>query len=216
MVKIAASVLNADFSKWQEWLPELEKAKVDRIQWDVMDNKYVPNKGVDKKWLAELRNKTKIFFESHHMVLNPEKQVSEFAKMGSNMFIFHTETTKEPLKLIEQIEKHEMKVGIAVNNKTPAEKIFPYLNKIDLALVMTVEAGFGGQSFVEKNLEKVHALREKIDSEKLDCEIEVDGGIDAKTGALCVDAGVDVLVSGSGIFKHPKGIVEAIKELKFL
>ncbi|MAG18423.1 MAG: ribulose-phosphate 3-epimerase [Candidatus Diapherotrites archaeon] len=213
MVKIAASVLNADFSKWQEWLPKLEEAKVDRIQWDIMDNKYVPNNGVDKKWLAELRNHTKIFFESHHMVKKPEEQVTEFAEMGSNMFIFHIETTSEPLKLIEKIEEHGMKVGIAVNNQTPVEKIFPYLDKVDLALVMTVEAGFGGQSFVEKNLEKVKALRKKIDSEKLDCKIEVDGGIDAKTGALCVASGVDVLVSGSGIFKHPKGIAEAVKEL---
>jgi len=216
MVKIAASVLNADFLKWQEWLPQLEEAGVDRIQWDIMDNKYVPNSGVNKKLLGELRPKTKIFFESHHMVLEPEKEVEEFAKLGSDMFIFHIETTKQPLKLIEQIEKHKMKVGVAVNNKTEVEKIFPYLDKVDLCLVMTVEAGFGGQDFIEKNLVKIKALRKKIDEEALECEVEIDGGVDAETGKKAVDAGVDILVSGSGVFKHPKGILEAVKELKSL
>ncbi|HZX20538.1 MAG TPA: ribulose-phosphate 3-epimerase [archaeon] len=216
MAIVAASVLDADFSKWKEWLPKLEEAKVDRIQWDLMDNKYVPNKGIDAKWIPELRKKTKIFFETHHMVEKPEKYVTEFSEMGSQLFIFHVETTKEPQKLIEQIKENGMKVGIAVNNKTPIEKIFPYLNKVDIALVMTVEAGFGGQSFIEQNLEKVKVLRKKIDKEGLDCLIEVDGGVNTKTAPKCVEAGVDILVSGGGIFKHPKGIAEAVKELKSL
>ncbi|MCR4368785.1 MAG: ribulose-phosphate 3-epimerase [archaeon] len=214
MAKIAASVLDADFSKWKTWLPELEKAEVDRIQWDVMDNKYVPNAGVDRQKIAQLRPHTKLFFETHHMVKKPEAQVEEFAKLGSNMFIFHIETTKKPLQLIEQIEDFGMKVGIAINNGTPSKKIFSYLDKIDLALVMTVQAGFGGQKFIEKNLDEVRALRTKIDSQGLLCEIEIDGGVNAQTASKAIEAGTDVLVAGSAIFRHPKGILAAIKELQ--
>jgi len=152
MVKVAASVLNADFSKWREWLPKLNGA--DRIQWDIMDNKYVPNTGVKKELLAELRPATKIFFESHLMVENPETFVEEFARIGNQLLIFHVETTEQPLSLIEKIEEFGMKPGIAVNNKTPAEKIFPYLDKVDHAIVMSVEAGFGGQKFIPAALEK--------------------------------------------------------------
>ena len=213
MAEIAASVLDADFSKWKQWLPELEKAGIKRIQWDVMDNKFVPNKGIDKKFFAELRPRTKAFFESHLMVLEPEKYIREFAELGSQMLIFHVEATEKPLKIIEMVEEHGMKVGIAINNETGAEKIFPYLDKVDLALVMGVQAGFGGQKFNPKALEKISALRKKIDSEELSCEIEVDGGINAQTAKKAVEAGVDVLVAGTGIFKHPKGIAEAVKEL---
>src|SRR3989344_1561850 len=213
MAEIAASVLDADFSKWKQWLPELEKAGIKRIQWDVMDNRFVPNKGIDKKFFAELRPRTKAFFESHLMVLQPEKYVREFAELGSQMLIFHVEATEKPLKIIEMVEEHGMKVGIAINNETGAEKIFPYLDKVDLALVMGVQAGFGGQKFNPKALEKISALRKKIDSEELPCEIEVDGGINAQTAKKAVEAGVDVLVAGTGIFKHPKGIAEAVKEL---
>ncbi|HZX34824.1 hypothetical protein A2118_03470 [Candidatus Kaiserbacteria bacterium GWA2_50_9] len=213
MAEIAASVLDADFSKWKQWLPELEKAGIKRIQWDVMDNRFVPNKGIDKKFFAELRPRTKAFFESHLMVLEPEKYIREFAELGSQMLIFHVEATEKPLKIIEMVEEHGMKVGIAINNETGAEKIFPYLDKVDLALVMGVQAGFGGQKFNPKALEKISALRKKIDSEELSCEIEVDGGINAQTAKKAVEAGVDVLVAGTGIFKHPKGIAEAVKEL---
>ena len=213
MAEIAASVLDADFSKWKQWLPELEKAGIKRIQWDVMDNRFVPNKGIDKKFFAELRPRTKAFFESHLMVLEPEKYIREFAELGSQMLIFHVEATEKPLKIIEMVEEHGMKVGIEINNETGAEKIFPYLDKVDLALVMGVQAGFGGQKFNPKALEKISALRKKIDSEELPCEIEVDGGINAQTAKKAVEAGVDVLVAGTGIFKHPKGIAEAVKEL---
>ena len=213
MAEIAASVLDADFSKWKQWLPELEKAGIKRIQWDVMDNRFVPNKGIDKKFFAELRPRTKAFFESHLMVLEPEKYIREFAELGSQMLIFHVEATEKPLKIIEMVEEHGMKAGIAINNETGAEKIFPYLDKVDLALVMGVQAGFGGQKFNPEALEKISALRKKIDEEELPCEIEVDGGINTETAKKAVEAGVDILVAGTGIFKHPKGISEAVKEL---
>ena len=130
--------------------------------------------------------------------------------------IFHIETTDKPLELMEQIEGFGMKPGIAVNNQTEVEKIFPYLDKVDLALVMSVEAGFGSQKFNPDSLAKISVLRKKIEEESLKCEIEVDGRINKLTAGRCVEAGVDILVSGTGLFRHPKGIVEAVKELKSL
>jgi len=216
MVKVAASVLNADFTVWKKWLPQLEEAQVDRIQWDIMDSKYVKNYGVSSHFLDELRPHTKLFFESHLMVLKPEEYLKEFADFGTQLLIFHVETTEKPVELIKQIEDLGMKPGIAINNRTKVESILPFLDKVDLALVMSVEAGFGGQKFNPEALEKISILRKKIDEESLKCDVEVDGGINFDTGKQCVETGVDVLVSGSGLFKHPKGIVEAVKELKSL
>lgn len=214
MPKIAASVLNADFSRQAEWLPALEKAKVDRIQWDIMDNKFVPNTGVAKDLIPKLRKKTKIYFESHLMVQKPENYVKEFSENGTQLFIFHVEATKKPLELIEMIKNNGMKAGIAINSKTPAEMIYPFLDKADLALVMSVDAGFGGQKFQEQALEKVEKLRNKIDEIGSECEIEVDGGVNAEIGKKCTKSGADVLVAGSFLFRHPQGIAKAIEELR--
>ncbi|VVB99360.1 Ribulose-phosphate 3 epimerase family protein [uncultured archaeon] len=213
-IEVAASVLNADFSKWQEWLPQLEKAKVERIQFDIMDGKYVPNTGINKKTIAELRPHTKLFFESHLMVEKPEGYVKEFAENGTGLLLFHVETTKKPIELIGSIQASGMKAGIAVNNRTPAEKIFPYLEKVDLALVMSVEAGSGGQKFNPAALEKIKALRQEIEMGGFGCKIEVDGGINAETAGQCVAAGADVLVAGTFLFIHPKVIFEAVKGLR--
>ncbi len=216
MAKIAASVLNADFSKSSKWLPELAKARVDRIQFDIMDGKFVPNTGVDKKFISQLRPKTKIFFETHLMVEKPQDYVEEFASegMGNGMIIFHTEASKKPLELISKIHALGLRAGIAINNNTPAQKIFPFLGEVELALVMGVDAGFGGQKFGPAALEKISALRKKIDTESFSCEIEVDGGINAQTAGQCVKAGADVLVAGTFIFRHPKGIAAAVSEMR--
>jgi|SRR3989344_2652664 len=214
MVKIAASVLNADLTKWEQWLPELEKARVDRIQFDIMDNKYVPNTGVDKKIISELRPHTKLFFESHLMVEKPEEHIREFSKIGNQLIIFHIETTPDPLKLIKKIKNAGCRAGIAINNKTPAQKIGPYLSKVDLALVMGVDAGFGGQEFNPYALGKMKYLKDIIYDDGLECLVEIDGGINAQTAKTAVENGADILVSGTFIFDHPKGIVQAVKELK--
>ena len=214
MTQISASVLNADFLKWKEWLPELELARVERIQWDLMDKRFVPNTGLDENLISQLRPSTKIFFETHIMALRPESYITRLSERGSEMAIFHVEACQNPLKIIRSIKDSGMKAGIAVNLKTGAEKLFAFLDKVDLALVMTVNAGFGGQKFDEKALGNVKMLRRRIDEEELDCKIEVDGGINAQTGRECMDAGADVLAAGTFIFNHPKGIVEAVKELR--
>ncbi len=214
MPAITASVLNADLSKWKEWLPLLEKARVERIQFDIMDGKFVQNTGVPKNVVKELRPHTKIFFESHLMVEKPEENVREFAQMGSQLLIFHVEATAKPKQMIHMIKDAGMKAGIAVNNKTPVEKIFPFLSESDLALVMGVDAGFGGQKFSHAALDKVSDLRKEIDSQGLSCEIEIDGGVNADTARKCVKAGADILVAGTFIFGHKNGIAEAVRELR--
>ncbi len=214
MTEIAASVLNADLSKWKEWLPQLEKARVGRIQFDIMDNRFVPNTGVPRDAVRELRPHTKIFFESHLMVENPEEHVREFAEMGNQLLIFHAEAAPKPKSIIHLIRDSGQKAGIAINNMTPVEKIYPHLHEIDLALVMSVDAGFGGQKFNPAALGKISELRRKIDAEGLACEIEVDGGINAQTAGKCVKAGTDILAAGTFIFGHKKGIGQAVRELR--
>ncbi|HLC79633.1 MAG TPA: ribulose-phosphate 3-epimerase [archaeon] len=214
MAQISASVLNADFSKWKKWLPELKAAKVERIHWDIMDNKYVPNNGVSIDLIKEFRPRTQIYFETHLMTVKPEKYFGLLAMSGVDLAIFHLETSKWPITTIESIRDLGMRVGIAINNKTKANHALPYLEKADLCLVMSVEAGFGGQKFNEKALEKISLLRKKIDEEKLSCKLEVDGGVNAQIGAQCLAAGADILAAGTFIFKHPKGIKSAVKELR--
>ncbi len=215
MTKIAPSVLGVDFSKSSEWLKELEESNIDRIHWDIMDNEYVPNTGVDKNEIAELRPKTKLFFESHLMVSTPRDYLEDFCEMGNELFNFHVETQNKinSFEIISEIEDLGMKTGMTINNETNPESLVPFLEKLDLVLVMSVDAGFGGQSFNEKALEKISFLRKKIDEESLSCEIEVDGGVNAETGKKCVEAGADILVAGSYIFKNENGIKHAIESL---
>jgi ribulose-phosphate 3-epimerase len=214
MPKIAVSVLNADFSKYAEWLPEIEKARADIIQWDIMDNKFVPNAGVSPDLIQILRKKTKIYFEAHLMVEKPENYIKEFAKKGVQRIIFHVEAAKNPFETIKRIKNEGLSAGIAINSKTQPEKIYGLLTNVDLALVMSVDAGFGGQKFQENSLQKISKLRRKIDETGAGCQIEVDGGINVETGKKCVEAGAEILVAGSFIFKHKEGICNAIKELK--
>ncbi|MEM4364200.1 MAG: ribulose-phosphate 3-epimerase [Candidatus Diapherotrites archaeon] len=214
MDKIVASVLDADFSNWKTWLKAIENSGIKRIQWDIMDNKFVENNGVDKKYIQILRPKTKLFFESHLMVNYPENYINEFAENGTQLLIFHLESTKNPLNLIEKIEDHGLKVGMAIDINTDQKKIYPFLDKIDLALVMSVKAGKGGQKFQEKVLTKIKELKKEIQNNELQCEIEVDGGIKPETAKKCLNAGANLLVVGSYIFKNPIGINAALEELK--
>ena len=214
MPQISASVLNADFAKWKKWLAELVATRIDRIHWDVMDNKYVPNTGIDEESIKKLRPRTKKLFETHLMVVDPENHIQKIADYGNELAIFHIETVRQPEKIIRQIRDAGMKTGICVNNRTDARVVLPFLGKADLCLVMGVEAGFGGQEFNPAALGKIKLIRQHIDKNKLGCKIEVDGGINPQTGALCTQAGCDILVAGTFIFRHPKGIGQAVKEFR--
>lgn len=215
MVKVVPSMLSVDFSRVKEWLPQLEEAGADMFQWDIMDNKYVPNFGNNVEDIEFLRPQTSVFFDCHLMVQKPLKMLGQLNEFGADSATFHVETVKDPLKAIKEIRSNGLGVGIAVNNGIGVEKIFPFLVHCDIALVMSVEAGFGGQKFIENSLEKVRVLRKKIDEEKLDCAIQIDGGINLETGKKAVKAGVDILVAGSFIFKHesPKGAILSLKRL---
>lgn len=215
MPQIAPSVLNADFSKTEEWLPQFEAAKADAVHWDIMDNEFVPNTGVKWSWILELRPKTKLLFDCHLMVKEPEIYVGKLVGMGADSITIHAEATEKPQNVLEQIHGEGLKAGIAINAQTPAEKIVPLLEKADLALVMSVNAGFGGQSFLPEALEKIALLKKTVEHEKLDCKIQVDGGINLETGKLAVQAGADILVAGSFVFKY-KTVLDAILELKRL
>ena len=214
MTKISPSVLSVDFTKVSEWLPLLEKAKTDFMHWDIMDNKYVPNNGVDKKHLIELRPLTKIPFDVHLMIEQPENQIDFFLENGVDMISFHLETTKEAEKIIKEVHTNGVKVGIAINNREDVKAIEPYLSKVDFFLVMTVEAGFGGQTFREENIQKIEYLAHRRKELGLSFEIEVDGGINKETAEKCVKAGTDILVAGNYVFKVTKDIEKAIDSLK--
>lgn len=215
MAKVGLSVLSADFNKINEWLPLVEKGKLDMIQWDIMDNKYVPNTGVELKNIPLVRKKTKLFFDIHLMVEKPHEYFSTLKNSGADSLTFHVETEKYPESAIKKIRDLGLGVGIAVNNKIGVEKIIPFLPYVDIALVMTVEAGFGGQSFISSALDKVKVLRKEIDEKGYDCEIQVDGGINLETGKKCVEAGADILIAGSFVFKQDY-IPKAIRALKKL
>jgi ribulose-phosphate 3-epimerase len=215
MPQIAPSVLNADFSRIEEWLPQFEKAKADAVHWDIMDNEFVPNTGVKWSWILELRPKTRLPFDCHLMVKEPELYIGKMVGMGADSITIHAEATENPKKILELIHGEGLKAGIAINAQTPAEKIVHLLNEADLALVMSVHAGFGGQSFLPEALEKIALLKKNIEREKLDCKIQVDGGINLETGKKAVAVGTDILVAGSFVFKY-KSVLDAIQELKRL
>lgn len=215
MVKLGVSVLSADEAKLAETIKAIEKAGADELHLDAMDGKYVPNKKFGVQALREIRKKTRIYIDAHLMAENPDALVDDYAKAGANAITFHVETVKAPEKTIKKIKGLGLRAGVALNNRVGAAKVLPLLAKADLVLVMTVEAGMGGQGFIGKNLEKVKILRKAIDKGGHNCILAVDGGINAETGKLSVDAGADMLCAGSYVVhaKNMKNAVEALKKL---
>jgi ribulose-phosphate 3-epimerase len=202
MVKIAPSLLSADFAKLGEETAVVKAAGAEYLLYDVMDGMFVPNISFGIPVLKSLRQSTDMFIDAHLMIEKPVRYVEEFCKAGADLVSFHLESdSKEGIEAaIAAVKKHDKKVGIAVKPASSAESILPYIKDIDMVVVMTVEPGFGGQSFMADMLPKIRAIREKANEVNPQLMIQVDGGIDGKTAPLCIEAGADVLVSGSFLF----------------
>ncbi|MDV2582597.1 ribulose-phosphate 3-epimerase [Alkalibacillus haloalkaliphilus] len=201
MVKIAPSILSADFSKLATEIKSVEN-DVDYIHVDVMDGHFVPNITIGPLIVEAVRPVTNLPLDVHLMIENPEDYVPQFAKAGADIISVHAEACPHLHRVIQQISNEGVKPGVVINPATPVSTIEPILQDVDLVLVMTVNPGFGGQSFIDSTLSKIEQLSELKKQYGFDYEIEVDGGVKAKTAKACVDAGAEVLVAGSAIFNQ--------------
>jgi ribulose-phosphate 3-epimerase len=213
LIKIAPSILSADFTRLGEQVQAVEAAGVDRIQIDVMDGRFVPNITFGTQVVASLRPLTQLKLETHLMVEPPEDFIESFAEAGADTIIIHQEATPHLHRAIQQIHALGKKAGVAINPSTPAALLSEVIGNLDLVLVMTVNPGFGGQEFIMETLPKIRQIRRQIEENRLECEVEVDGGINLETAPLVVEAGADVLVAGSSVYDCKEGVAAAIKLL---
>ena len=205
-MKIAPSILSADFTRLGEQVQAVEAAGVvDRVQIDVMDGRFVPNITFGTLAVECLRPLTRLTLEVHLMVQPPEDFIEKFGRAGADTLIVHQESTPHLHRAIQHIHALGKKAGVALNPSTPASVLSEVLGSLQLVLVMTVNPGFGGQEFIPETLGKIRQVRSEIERRALDCEIEVDGGIHEKTAPLVVEAGANVLVAGSAVFEGKDG-----------
>tara|TARA_Y100000590_G_scaffold314349_1_gene355389 strand:- start:239 stop:898 length:660 start_codon:yes stop_codon:yes gene_type:complete len=204
-IKISPSILSADFSKLGKEIQDLEKAQADLIHIDVMDGHFVPNITIGPEVISKLRKYSSLPFDVHLMISPVNNFIKNFAEAGADIITIHPEATNDLLDSIKKIKSYNKKAGVSLNPETSVNKVLPVLNSIDLVLVMSVNPGFGGQKFMPETLEKVKILRKEIDTKKLKVQIEIDGGINFENSKTAIKAGVDILVSGTTIFKENKG-----------
>ncbi len=204
-IKIAPSILSADFSKLGSEIKDLEKAGADLIHIDVMDGHFVPNITIGPEVIYKLRKYSSLPFDVHLMISPVHNFIKNFAQAGADIITIHPEATDNLGDSVKKIKSFNKKAGVSLNPETPVNKVIPVLNLIDLVLVMSVNPGFGGQKFIDSSLDKVKQLRQEIDNRKLKVQIEIDGGINFENSMAVKNAGVDILVSGNTIFKENNG-----------
>lgn len=200
MIKISPSMLSCDFSKMGKEAEEIAKSGADMLHLDVMDGHFVPNITFGAPVIKSIRHTSDIVFDVHLMISDPLKYAEDFVKAGADIVTFHIESNSDVKETIDKIKSLSCKVGLSVKPKTPIEEVFPYLEDVDMVLVMTVEPGFGGQSFMYDMMDKITVLKEKLQKIGKTIDIQVDGGINEQTVSVAAEVGANVFVAGSAVF----------------
>jgi ribulose-phosphate 3-epimerase len=213
-VKLATSILAADFARLGEQVADAERAGADRIHVDVMDGHFVPNIAIGAPIVQSLRRVTRLPLETHLMISNPDLFLDEFAEAGSTSFLVHCEGNNNLHRTVQRITAIGKRAGVAINPATPASVLEEILPDLDQVLVMTVNPGFGHQQFLQSTLPKLRRVAQMIEQTNPDCELEVDGGIDEATAPLVVAAGANVLVAGTSVFGAAKDVTAAMESLR--
>ena len=209
---ISPSILGGSFSNMEKIISSLDHSEAEYIHFDVMDGDFVPNLTFGPQFISNLRNQTKKVFDVHLMINRVGKFLDDYIKAGSDIITFHLEIEENLSELINKIKNKNIRAGIAIKPKTPWEEIRSHLHSIDQVIVMTVEPGFGGQSFIKSQIDKIKKISSYIKENNLSVDIEIDGGVNYETGRTCIDAGANILVAGSFLFKQ-ENLLKATNEL---